>query len=421
MSTIEIIPAELKQAILGELPYDDLISMIHASPICRDAFFGNERLTCKSVLINEVGPTILPMAATLFHAKEAVPNFNRESADSYTRDVISFCRDHLRGRIYGGTVSLDEFNIKMMIKVTKMHQIILDTAEWTEYESFKHTHALANWEDVYPAKPPYGLNNTERHRLIRSLYIYELASTLLSSRQFRRDGTENTNAWNCFWSLFAPWEVAGIMVIESSIKRSVYRQIQATDTIDPYCPATCLQEALDSLWNENEDNCNVLTSFTGPTLVILQAGLKEYHKLLYVADVTESYMECNKQLCVNPNFSEMRRCLFETADYSIWYPSGRQNMAEALQAIEKFTIDESGPRDLWLWTQLWCSIDTNPQFNGHKHLWRIVISMDSRGNPDTEVYCFMNKDTLQSRLKHYPSMRAMIEEAGRIAEAEAED
>lgn len=232
MASIETMPLELKQLMLRGFNVDSLRSAVQASPELRRAFFAYEGRICHAILKNEFGEAILPIAIALYHAEMAASasHFQPTEDDEYTTKVISFCSYYLAGKVYG-KVDPDSLTLQMTIHIGQFNKVAKNVTNFVEAEMCRtnRKYALDSWDrTILPKGPPSQLNANERQRLLRTIYVYELASKVVPHRVLRSDGSESMEAWRCFWSSFAPWEMNGIEALELSIGRIMHRKGRKT-------------------------------------------------------------------------------------------------------------------------------------------------------------------------------------------------
>lgn len=198
---------------------DDLMHYINGPPDVQVQFCQHQEIICYGILKREVGEVVLPVAVALYHAMKALPKFQAAHGDKFTSNVIDFCDEHLQNAVYAH-VGPDDITLEMTLSITTFNMSAQRVAENMAQEMLDHTRKeCTSSRDGTPYNPPVKFKDTEYQRLVRSIYIYELAGKVLPIHVLPDDGTEDTTAWRYFWSQFAPWEISCLRAIERSIER----------------------------------------------------------------------------------------------------------------------------------------------------------------------------------------------------------
>lgn len=203
-ASLEELPFDICTMVLKLLPSKSLFAAIHASPNLRASSVANSFQLIKS----EVDQKIIPIAVALYHAQSLTWMSNPALLDDisgarYTSEVVTFCKEHL-SNLQSYVFDSKKFTFPMMIHVLNFHQIAQDLAFPLAQEAGK-LFRLAIGSNEWP-------------RFVKCIYIYELARIIVPRRVFE-EGNEILTAWRSFWSSFAPWEVAGIELLETHIKQ----------------------------------------------------------------------------------------------------------------------------------------------------------------------------------------------------------
>ncbi|KAI0116658.1 hypothetical protein F4776DRAFT_673200 [Hypoxylon sp. NC0597] len=372
-------PLETRANILGFLHYDSLLNAIHASKALHVAFTPEESEgdVCRSLLSLHVDENLLPIAFSLYLAENENWNIGLPTSDAdpevlYTEKVVAFCKKHLEN-LGPDSVNLKEVRGEMTVRILKFHQIAL---------YFANLLARQVGKGIARSRRP-----NEWLRIVKCVYIFELAAIILGPRipQFPQT---NLRASRSFWRCFAPWEVAGIAMMETCLKYEISFKLARTPT-----------------------------KYPGLTTEVNALSLRRLHPVL-----------CGNPPLNNSDILEKLTFLYLSirADQLLWYPSGdsegRRGMEDILNVTLRHQGDQhTGPRDLFLWSYLINRLRENSPLAGMKDGWKDVFHTSFSqpfGHPYMGRYCFQDRHTLEGMYRdRYPTMGALVSEARAIIDS----
>lgn len=195
---IESMPLDLSQVMLTYLPSDSLLSLIHASPVMRRVLFNDLKPICRHVALNDVGRIPLPFAIALYHAQRSSPAPTQGRFVPYTDRVIAFCNQYLKN--IRSPIKPQAITLEMVIGIGRFARVAQGFAR------------IVAGEPSFASQFPTELSENEWQRIVKTVYIYELAS-----RVARLGVTLLEPAWRIFWEKFAPWETCHVPPLELCI------------------------------------------------------------------------------------------------------------------------------------------------------------------------------------------------------------
>ncbi|KAI0011921.1 hypothetical protein F4779DRAFT_635521 [Xylariaceae sp. FL0662B] len=409
---VENLPVELSQMILSELSdVKTLLSVIHSSPSMRQAFFGYAGPICHGILSQEIDKTIFPIAVALHHAQSTnwIAKVTHLDDAEFTSNVVDFCSTHLKN-YRSATIDPHSINLEMAVKISRFYRRAQDIADvFIRHKS--HGKVLTR-----------NLERDERLRLVKSIYIFELARLLVPVRAMNSDGSEDLTAWLAFWRCFAPWEAFGVMVLEDCLMSLIWKKwLDSPSKTDDFM-GNFVEEELETIWSDYGDRCSFMEKYDHSLMVILHTGLDFFYPCLDSLTLRQEYAEEAKRVCTHPRFSKLRHRLFDEQfpDQRHWYISGRKNMKEALELALHHSGDDKGPRDLWLWAQVYFCAErdfASPLYHLTKDEaeWSPeVITFYEGFGPQLEAHCFLNRETLERKWQ-LPTFEELVEEAEKYA------
>lgn len=166
-------------------------------------------------------------------------------------------------------------------------------------------------------------------------------------------------------------------------------------------------------------------------VAVLHCGMKKFHSLQRAAALPLDFINFKKQLHIKMKLLNMRENLFDDIykEHFIWHHSFE--IREVLQIAQRYADETAGPRDLWLWSQLYHRLRPGSPlrtmtsqgdalfFDGdttHPTAYLRFPPYGWFGCPHMGKYSFLDRDTLE-RSRPYPTMNQLIEEAEAMAEA----
>ncbi|OTA62639.1 hypothetical protein K449DRAFT_444053 [Hypoxylon sp. EC38] len=368
------LPMEMRANILSYLTYDSLLNAIHASLALHASFMPDELegQICRSLLRRNIDENFLPLAITLYIAecesrKNGFPKSDTSPKYLYTEKVVTFCEKHLKDPRVN---SLDPTEVRgeMTVRMLKFYQIAQDIAGLIAVQVGKGLPQLR--------RP------NEWSRMVKCAYIYELATIIVGPKVPRRD-EENLKAWRSFWRCFAPWEVAGIPILETCIGSEMH------------------YKGIGSIDRHPRERTSPLS-------------LRQFH---YVPFGSSSPFRRH----IEYDTFSLSNALH--LDKLLWYPSGildgQLGMKAILDVTQRYQGEEhAGPRDLFLWAHLFNGLRHNSPLSGMTVGWGTIFNVSGSimfGHPHMGRYCFQDRYTLERVYAgRYPTMEAMVAEAEAI-------
>ncbi|KAI1776748.1 hypothetical protein F4818DRAFT_411755 [Hypoxylon cercidicola] len=224
LAPIENLHRDAMLSIIGQIPdVESLMNFIKASPNAERHFRSYEGVTCKDLLVRELGPH-LPIAVARFEASRAEwrPRrpliWNADQAEEYSVKLDQFYSRNLSDQATKLQVSAKYFTLEGTLELLAFHRCVLG---WTEGISIRMIQQPPESEFRYSKKPyERQINDQERYRVTRMLYVTELVSILLPQRR-RPKYEEPDKDWEKFWGCFAPWEFCQYLEMQTVIFESI--------------------------------------------------------------------------------------------------------------------------------------------------------------------------------------------------------
>ncbi|KAI4870514.1 hypothetical protein F4820DRAFT_404004 [Hypoxylon rubiginosum] len=219
-ASIETLHRDGMLSIIGQISdVESLVNLIRASPNAVRHFRSYEGVTCQDLLIRELGPH-LPIAVARLEASKAEwrpkrpLTWNVDQADEYSLKLNHFCNHYLSGQATELRVSAKYFTLEGTLKLLAFHRCVSD---WTSGISLRMIQQPVESEFKYSNKPyERQINDQERYRVMKMLYVTEIVSTLLPQRRELK-GKEPDKDWETFWRCFAPWEFSQYLEMQTMI------------------------------------------------------------------------------------------------------------------------------------------------------------------------------------------------------------
>ena len=203
-STLERMPVELKQKLLGFLP--DLMSLRSTALTCSSfyqSFISAELLVTTSVLKNQVDLEVLP---------EAVAALASSYLQPWTRERIQeFVHDHLDSR----KSQPPSWTLSEALPLDSLHRHVQSFAAAFASETLTEKLGL----DELDAIPKYPPSSDEIYRIQRALYRFELYCNLF--RDPKRTLFEIDEQMRLFLHKFSPWEIEQLGSIHDYLFRDI--------------------------------------------------------------------------------------------------------------------------------------------------------------------------------------------------------
>ncbi|KAG9236678.1 hypothetical protein BJ875DRAFT_455875 [Amylocarpus encephaloides] len=218
---LETLPPEVRRNLLSILGLEELSTLVHASPVFYQQYFLDRRsLLCKSLETTLGGVTVDACAVY----RTGVESFSGTRTSGKVRQFLKSYEDQRSSTQYSNltkTLTQDEAVDMVAFYSSTIKPLVRHYTSWT----------LANLDDkannLQSYSPP--LSKTERTRLLRALYRFQLCCNLFG---VGRHGTYGQlrlalrpiDILESFICIFEPWEVEEIACIYSFSKEK-YDQI----------------------------------------------------------------------------------------------------------------------------------------------------------------------------------------------------
>ncbi|XXG98654.1 hypothetical protein Hte_004981 [Hypoxylon texense] len=220
LAPIETLHRDATLSIIGQiLDLESLLNLMKASPNARRHFRSYEGVTCRNLLIRRLG-SHLPLAVARLEASKAEwrprrpLTWNFDQANEYSIKLDHFCDHHLSDQPTKLQVPAQYFTLKGTFELLAFHRCVSD---WTSGISLRIILQPAGSLFRYSNRPHNRqLNDRERNRVTRILYVTELISILLPQRRGLQD-KEPDKDWETFWRCFAPWEFTQYLEMQAVI------------------------------------------------------------------------------------------------------------------------------------------------------------------------------------------------------------
>ncbi|KAI2616521.1 hypothetical protein GGR54DRAFT_649352 [Hypoxylon sp. NC1633] len=277
---MENLPPETVKGILEQMPdFKTLLALTAASPLAHRVFHNNESVICKEIITRIIGRN-LPIAVARFQAsvadwKPTRPLLSDKDPDEYHANLTTFCNTYLAEHQQYLAVPLQFFTLEVCVKMKSFHTCVLNwvVGMSTAMTADMNVRELYYWRDRE-------LDDSEKQRITKTLYVTELVSILLPIRYGPRPPPGQDRDWKVFWMCFAPWEFCQWLEMSDQLAKNV-RQYLRDEQYVPYDEIIFYQDL-----NVQEIPGACMLSYESlPRLVIktivLQAGLEALETTMY--------------------------------------------------------------------------------------------------------------------------------------------
>ncbi|KAI1098667.1 hypothetical protein F4804DRAFT_350150 [Jackrogersella minutella] len=384
------LPLELQVDTLKLLSPESLIAAIHASPALCNAFNskGSQHLICHYIITRDMEKSIFPVASALYHAKlttwttDNSMKLEDKSGAEYTQKVVDFCDKHLKGHD-PAAFDLGNIDLKMMLAFTKFHNVVPDIAELIAVEAGKH---------IPKARRP-----SEWARLIKCVYMYELARVIVPYLVVQNSNVDLT-AWCKFWGCFAPWEAAGLELLEKVVPRLAW-----TKDGEPSGYRSCTE-----FW--------------------VNWGVRGLYDRLHGNTLATAAHSNVEDLREYPSCSLFDRVCSSRSTWNSSVGHSDNSLRRVLEIVRRFPGEHhAGPRDVYLWSELYKRVRMHSPLKGMERGWGGIFWPMEHTNinvqfchcPRLKRFSIQDRRNLDSMFPgRYPTFDAMIQEAEAIAKGE---
>ncbi|KAI1392470.1 uncharacterized protein F4822DRAFT_441423 [Hypoxylon trugodes] len=185
--TLETLPADVHLEILYNTHRDDLLRLVHASPVVYRTMIKAQGLVARNLLRGVMNPMLFPMVITLFYAQKEdwVPDMSlgeEAAGEAYTAKVIAFCTKYLAGHQVGPLPNAMHFTLEMGIKMVRFHEHAEPIAQ--EVAGYVGKHIVACRSEM------------EYFRIQKCVYIYELARLVASWKVVKDERETHKFIWS---------------------------------------------------------------------------------------------------------------------------------------------------------------------------------------------------------------------------------
>lgn len=220
LAPIEALHSDAMLEIIERIPdFKSIMNLIRASPNACRILYPRQGLICHKLLVREFGPH-LPIVVARLEASTAEwkPKrrsiWNFEQAREYSIKLRHFCDRYLSGQATKLQVPVRYFTYQKTRKLLAFHKCVSD---WASGISLRMIQQPPKSPFRYSSKPyDRQVNDQERYRVIKNLYVTELISILLPQRYGLNDKGLDED-WVTFWECFAPWELCQYWEMQAMI------------------------------------------------------------------------------------------------------------------------------------------------------------------------------------------------------------
>ncbi|KAI6090733.1 hypothetical protein F4821DRAFT_274300 [Hypoxylon rubiginosum] len=406
MPNIEDLSAELGLMILENLG-EDFLPTIHASPWLRAIFFANEVRICRPLFPKHVDRRLYPLIRALCHAETTAWEPNTEARrGAYTQQVIQFTQEHLGGPLQTpGEEDQATFRILMVLRMPSFYRVV---------------------EEVVPALAGF-INRTEEPnmdilphewvRFAKCVYIHELARTIVPCRP-SLGGGQYMSAWRTFWSTFAPWQVAGIQVLEAGMERLAIKAAYHTFRRVPIRAGTYKRSTDPYLmyrsFLRNEENPDRTV-----TKIALRSGVRAFHLYESTTKLPIEFFESPKRMCRTISDLNVPAglwpdiCQNYLPECAIAAPHRGHDI---LSVAHKYSSEDPGtPLRLWMWWYLHQSVRSDSPLKPLVRWWKDFF-LDNRASRGFGLPCMGRFGFVEweDDIKRLPTLQELMNEATAI-------
>ncbi|KAI1764012.1 hypothetical protein GGR53DRAFT_336270 [Hypoxylon sp. FL1150] len=220
LAPMEILYSDAMLEIIERLPdFESLMNFIQASPNAYRTLYPHQGLICHKLLIREFGP-LLPIivarleASTVEWRPKRPSLWDSEQARHYSVKLGHFCDQYLSGQATKLGVPVSYFTYQRTHALLEFHKCV---SEWAKGIAVRMIQQPVVADFTY-SNTAYDrqINDRERHRVVKTLYVTELISMLLPQR-FNLNIHLLDDDWLTFWKCFAPWEFCQYLEMQTVI------------------------------------------------------------------------------------------------------------------------------------------------------------------------------------------------------------
>ncbi|KAI1779200.1 hypothetical protein F4818DRAFT_455327 [Hypoxylon cercidicola] len=372
MARLESLPPEISRMILYNLG-ESMLSGIHASPHLRRHFMDDEQFSCRKMLAEQIHPRLFPLACALYHAEATTWKPNPGDNHAYTGKVVTFCQEYLRNPRDISSLPKDAINLRMMVHMLQFHGVV--------QRMVPHLGAAVG------KLLPQTIRPNEWIRFARCIYLHELGRVVVPCR-IRNGNVEDLTAWRAFWSSFAPWEAAGLQMVEHCIfnkaayacRRTRFADVKAAvascegneDGVDHSSLTArpfCFHNAADVTRQASRDDYYA-QDVAGN--IALQLGVRSFHLIEGADPLPMEFFKFSQDICREDNTVGMRASLWYGIKKHclLWYSTPRR-VDDILSIARRYSQQDPGtPLRIWMWSQIHQNIRDDSPLRDLVPQWR---------------------------------------------------
>lgn len=241
--SLEGLPPEIRISILSAMDLPGLESLVRASTVYHQQYLYDRKRVLRHCLEVALG-SALPEAYSAYISSTQA--FAEARTFQQTSDFFKTHQNHCLSNVHG--TLLKDLTLDDLICMTKLHRMVVQPlvrfyADWALMNIIQDAETLHIHYDISEIRAP--LSSTERDRIMRSLYRFELCCNVLGlSPHFINPGLGCEDTVKLITNYFEPWQIKELFCINSfalGVCNDAFDTVLSSALHLRYSDRTCLQ------------------------------------------------------------------------------------------------------------------------------------------------------------------------------------